>query len=64
MTNFEKITKNENALAEWLSDRVGFCGEIPCNECKINCANNENNHFSNAELWERWLKQLHTKGVK
>lgn len=62
MTNFEKIAKNENALAEWLSDRVGFCGEISCDECKINCANDESNYISNAELWEKWLKQPHKEG--
>ena len=50
MTNFEKITKNENALTKWLSDRVGFCGEISCDECKRNCASNENDYISNAEL--------------
>ena len=57
MTNFEKITKNENTLAEWLSDRIGFCGEIPCDECKINCESDKRDEFTNAELWKRWLKQ-------
>ena len=62
MTNFEKITKNENTLAEWLSDKVGFCGLIPCDECKINCESEERDDFNNADLWEKWLKQPHTAG--
>ena len=60
MTNFEKITKNENALAKWLSDKIGFCGIISCNECKINCANEEEHNVTNTELWKMWLKQKYT----
>ena len=61
MTNFEKITKNENTLAEWLSDKVGFCGLIPCDECKACITEDECKNVTNAELWSMWLKQPHQK---
>ena len=57
MTNFEKITKNENTLAEWLSDKVGFCGIIPCNECTACVSEDECKDMTNTELWSTWLKQ-------
>lgn len=58
-TNFENIAKNEDTLAKWLSDKIHFCREVSCDECKINCANDDVN-VTNADLWSAWLKQPHT----
>lgn len=58
MTNFENIAKNADTLAKWLSDKIHFCREVPCDECKINCANDDVN-VTNADLWSAWLKQPH-----
>lgn len=59
MTNFENIAKNADTLAKWLSDKIHFCREVPCDECKINCANDDVN-VTNADLWSAWLKQPHS----
>jgi len=58
MTNFENITKDADTLAKWLSDKIHFCREVSCDECKINCENDDVN-VTNADLWSVWLKQPH-----
>lgn len=57
MTNFDNIAKNEDILAKWLSDKIGFCGVISCGECMAYVSEDKCKDVTNAELWSAWLKQ-------
>ena len=63
-TNFDKITKNEATLTDWLQEKMCFCTEMPCSECIANkeCWHQGNDtEYSNAELWFAWLKEKHNE---
>lgn len=60
LTNFENITKDEATLTDWLQEKMCFCTEISCDECIANkeCWHQGNDtDYSNADLWNAWLKQ-------
>lgn len=59
-TNFEQITKDEATLTDWLQEKMCFCTEISCDECIAykECWHQGNDtDYSNADLWNAWLKQ-------
>ena len=55
MTHFERITKNEETLAKWLSDKIHFCNFVPCDECAAYVSEDECKNLTNADLWSAWL---------
>lgn len=56
-TNFEVITKNEDTLAKWLSEKIHFCRFVSCDKCTAYVSDDECKDVTNAELWSAWLKQ-------
>ena len=55
MTNFDRITKSPEALADWLEEHCDYCKEIQswqCGKCPYS-----NSDCVEATQWLDWLNQ-------
>ena len=69
MTNFEKITKSEESLAEWLAlSGYGSCVHYDCETCEFydktmdDCIDGWDISHE-KKRWVEWLKQPHRGGA-